>query len=292
VKGIVLAGGAGTRLHPLTRVISKQLLPVYDKPMIYYPLSVLMLAGIREILVISTPQDLPLFRRLLGDGKRLGMRFDYAEQARPEGLPQAFTIARDFLAGAPACLVLGDNVFYGHGLSDTVRAAARLTSGGQVFAYHVRDPERYGVVEVDAAGKVVGLEEKPARPRSSLAVVGLYFFGPDVCDLAAALKPSARGETEILDLCRAYHARGDLRVQRLYRGVAWLDTGTPRSLLEAATFIEAIEERQGLKVACLEEIAWRNGWIGAAEVEAEAQAMGKSTYGGYLRRLVKEGPAA
>ncbi|MBI5479142.1 MAG: glucose-1-phosphate thymidylyltransferase RfbA [Deltaproteobacteria bacterium] len=291
MKGIILAGGAGTRLHPLTRVLSKQLLPVYDKPMIYYPLSVLMLAGIREVLVISTPPDLPLFRHLLGDGARLGMRFAYAEQARPEGLPQAFTIGRGFLGGAAACLLLGDNVFYGHGLSDVVRAAARLERGGRVFAYHVRDPERYGVVEFDATGRVLSLEEKPAKPRSSFAVVGLYFFGPDVCDLAAGLKPSARGETEILDLCRAYLARGELQVQRIYRGVAWLDTGTPRSLLEAATFIEAIEERQGLKVACLEEIAWRNGWIGPAEVEAEAAAMGKSPYADYLRRLVTEGPA-
>jgi glucose-1-phosphate thymidylyltransferase len=291
VKGIILAGGAGTRLHPLTRVLSKQLLPVYDKPMIYYPLSVLMLAGIREILIISTPQDLPLYRQLLGDGVRLGMRFDYAVQAKPEGLPQAFTIGREFLSGSPACLLLGDNVFYGHGLSDIVRAAARLERGGKVFAYHVRDPERYGVVEFDATGRVLSLEEKPAKPRSSFAVVGLYFFGPDVCDLAAGLKASPRGETEILDLCRAYLTRGDLTVQRIYRGVAWLDTGTPRSLLEAATFIEAIEERQGLKVACLEEIAWRNGWIGPAEVEAEAAAMGKSTYADYLRRLVQEGLA-
>ena len=292
MKGIILAGGAGTRLHPLTRVVSKQLLPVYDKPMIYYPLSVQMLAGIREVLVISTPDDLPLYRRLLGNGARLGMRFDYAVQARPEGLPQAFTIGREFLAGSPACLLLGDNVFYGHGLGDLVRAAARLERGGKVFAYHVRDPERYGVVEFDAESRVLGLEEKPAKPRSSFAVVGLYFFGPDVCDLAAGLKASARGETEILDLCRAYLARGELGVQRIHRGVAWLDTGTPRSLLEAATFIEAIEERQGLKVACLEEIAWRNGWIGPQEVEAEAAAMGKSTYADYLRRLLQEGPPA
>jgi glucose-1-phosphate thymidylyltransferase len=292
MKGIILAGGSGTRLHPLTRVLSKQLLPVYDKPMIYYPLSVQMLAGIREVLIISTPHDLPFYRQLLGDGARLGMRFDYAEQARPEGLPQAFTIGRQFLAGSAACLLLGDNVFYGSGLSETVRAAAQLETGGKVFAYHVRDPERYGVVEFDTTtGRVLSLEEKPAKPRSSFAVVGLYFFGPDVCDLAAGLKPSPRGETEILDLCRAYLARGALTVQRIYRGVAWLDTGTPRSLLEAATFIEAIEERQGLKVACLEEIAWRNGWIGPAEVEAEAAAMGKSTYADYLRRLVQEGLA-
>jgi len=289
MRGIILAGGAGTRLHPLTRVVSKQLLPVYDKPMIYYPFSVLMLAGIREVLIISTPYDLPLFERLLGDGRRLGMRLEYAVQPAPEGLPQAFTIGREFLQGGPACLVLGDNVFYGHGLSDVVRAAARLERGGQIFAYHVRDPERYGVVELDAEGRVVSLEEKPKKPRSNLAVVGLYFFGPDVCDLAASLKPSARGETEILDLCRIYFERGELAVRRLYRGIAWLDTGTPRSLLEAATFIEAIEERQGLKVACLEEIAWRNGWIGPEEVAAEAAAMGKSTYGEYLRRLVAEG---
>jgi len=257
--------------------------------MIYYPLSVLMLAGIREVLIISTPYDLPLFERLLGDGRRLGMRLEYAVQPAPDGLPQAFTIGREFLQGGPACLILGDNVFYGHGLSDVVRAAARLERGGQIFAYHVRDPERYGVVELDAEGRVVSLEEKPKKPRSNLAVVGLYFFGPDVCDLAASLKPSARGETEILDLCRIYFERGELAVRRLYRGIAWLDTGTPRSLLEAATFIEAIEERQGLKVACLEEIAWRNGWIGPEEVAAEAAAMGKSTYGEYLRRLVAEG---
>ena len=288
MKGIILAGGAGTRLHPLTRVLSKQLLPVYDKPMIYYPLSVLMLAGIREVLVISTPQDLPLYRQLLGDGARLGMRFDYAEQARPEGLPQAFTIGRDFLHGAPACLLLGDNVFYGHGLSDMVRAAARLERGGRVFAYHVRDPERYGVVEFEEDGKAVSLEEKPAQPKSPYAVPGLYFYGSDVVRRAWQIQPSARRELEITDLNRIYLDQGELTVAKLGRGIAWLDTGTCRSLLEASTFIEAIEERQGLKVACPEEIAFRSGWIDAAQLEALAQPMLKNGYGQYLLKLLKD----
>jgi glucose-1-phosphate thymidylyltransferase len=290
VKGIILAGGAGTRLHPLTKVVSKQLLPIYDKPMIYYPLSVLMLAGLRDVLVISTPGDLPLFRRLLGDGSRLGMHFSYAEQPRPEGLAQAFIIGRDFLAGAAACLVLGDNIFYGGGLTPALRRGATLERGARVFGYPVRDPERYGVIEFDASGKAVSIEEKPRVPRSNYAVPGLYFYGPDVCDLAASLAPSLRGELEITDLNRLYLQRGELTVERLSRGIAWLDTGTPRSLLEANTFIEAIEERQGLKVACIEEIAWRNGWIGKSEVEAEAAGMGNSQYGQYLRRLLAEGP--
>jgi glucose-1-phosphate thymidylyltransferase len=288
VKGIILAGGAGTRLHPLTKVISKQLLPVYDKPMIYYPLSVLMLAGIREVLVISTPHDLPLFERLLGDGARLGMRFAYAEQPRPEGLAQAFLIGRAFLAGGPAGLVLGDNIFYGEGLTARLRRAAALTAGALIFGYPVRDPERYGVIEFDGDGTAISLEEKPRAPKSNYAVPGLYFYGPDVCDLAAGLTPSARGELEITDLNRRYLERGTLRVERFSRGIAWLDTGTHRSLLEATTFIEAIEERQGLKVACLEEIAFRNGWIGRAALEAEAEAMGKSAYGDYLRQLVAQ----
>jgi glucose-1-phosphate thymidylyltransferase len=292
VRGIILAGGAGTRLHPLTKVVSKQLLPVYDKPMIYYPLSVLMLAGIKDVLVISTPHDLPLFRRLLGDGARLGMRFEYAEQPKPEGLAQAFVIGREFLKGGPACLVLGDNIFYGGGLTGKLRRAATTTSGALIFGYLVRDPERYGVVEFDAAGHAISLEEKPKSPRSSYAVPGLYFYGPDVCDLAAALKPSARGELEITDLNRVYLERGTLRVERFGRGLAWLDTGTHRSLLEATTFIEAIEERQGLKVACLEEIAWRNGWIDRAMVEAEAVAMGKSAYAAYLRYILELEPGA
>jgi glucose-1-phosphate thymidylyltransferase len=292
MKGIILAGGAGTRLHPLTRVVSKQLLPVYDKPMIYYPLSVLMLARLKEVLIISTPQDLPQFRNLLGDGRSLGMTFDYAEQPRPAGLAQAFSIGRKFLAGKPACLILGDNLFYGQGISDLLQTASKLEKGARVCAYRVRDPERYGVVEFDAAGKAISLEEKPKAPKSNFAVPGLYFYGPDVCDLADALKPSARGELEITDLNRIYLQRGELTVSKLGRGIAWLDTGTPRSLIEAGTFIEAIEERQGLKVACLEEIAWQNGWIDAAGVGKAAEAMGKSPYGAYLRNLVAMGPNA
>ncbi len=289
MKGIILAGGAGTRLHPLTRVVSKQLLPVYDKPMIYYPLSVLMLAGLREVLVISTPHDLPLFRKLLGDGVRLGMRFEYVEQPRPDGLAQAFVLGRDFLGGGPGCLVLGDNIFYGHGMSERLRSAAALTEGARVFGYWVRDPERYGVVEFDATGRAISLEEKPSKPRSSFAVPGLYFYDREVCDLAAKLAPSPRGELEITDLNRVYLERGLLTVEKLGRGVAWLDTGTHRSLVEATTFIEAIEERQGLKVACIEEIAWRNGWIDDARLSAEATEHGKSTYGDYLRMLVEQG---
>jgi glucose-1-phosphate thymidylyltransferase len=289
MKGIILAGGSGTRLHPLTRVVSKQLLPIYDKPMIYYPLSVLMLAGLKEVLVISTPQDLPLFRRLLGDGRPLGMKLAYMEQPRPEGLAQAFLIGREFLAGEPSGLILGDNLFYGQGMTEILREAAELKKGARVFAYRVRDPERYGVVEFDAVGKAISLEEKPKTPRSNYAVPGLYFYGGDVCRLASTLKPSARGELEITDLNRCYLNRGDLSVSKLGRGVAWLDTGTPRSLIEAATFIEAIEERQGLKVACLEEIAWQNGWIGEDEVWAAAEMMGKSPYSIYLRDVIAQG---
>ena len=286
MKGIILAGGAGTRLHPLTRVLSKHLLPVYDKPMIYYPLSVLMLAGLKDVLLISTPHDLPLFRRLLGDGRSLGMSISYAEQPRPEGLAQAFLIGRDFLQDGPAALILGDNLFYGHGLTETVREATALTAGARIFAYRVRDPERYGVVEFDAAENAISIEEKPRQPRSNFAVPGLYFYDRNVCRLAAALKPSARGELEITDLNRVYLERGQLKVSVMGRGIAWLDTGTPRSLIEAGTFIEAIEERQGLKVACLEEIAWRNGWIGEEDVRAQAESLGKSPYAAYLRELV------
>lgn len=288
MRGLILAGGAGTRLHPLTRVVSKQLLPVYDKPMIFYPLSVLMLAGLREVLVISTPHDLPLFQRLLGDGAQLGMRLAYAEQPRPEGLAQAFLIGRDFLAGGPGCLILGDNIFYGHGLTGRLRDAARLTRGARIFAYAVRDPERYGVVEFDPqSGRALSLEEKPAQPRSNYAVPGLYFYDAQVCELAATLRPSARGELEITDLNRLYLERGLLEVEVLGRGVAWLDTGTCRSLLEATNYVEAIQERQGLQIACLEEIAFSNGWIGPAQLEEAARHMGKSAYGEYLRTLLK-----
>jgi glucose-1-phosphate thymidylyltransferase len=288
MKGIVLAGGAGTRLHPVTRAVSKQLLPVYDKPMVYYPLSLLMLAGLREILVISTPRDLPGFRELLGDGARLGVRFEYCEQARPEGIAQAFLLGREFLAGGAACLVLGDNVLHGHGLSGLLRRCAELERGARVFAYWVRDPERYGVVEFDRSGRALSLEEKPAQPRSHFAVPGLYFYGPDVCEVAARLAPSARGELEITDLNRVYLERGELEVEVFGRGVAWLDAGTHRSMAEASSFIQAIEDRQGLKVGCLEEIAWRSGWIGVEEVTREAQALGSSSYGAYLRDLVDQ----
>ena len=288
MKGIILAGGAGTRLHPLTKVVSKQLLPIYDKPMIYYPLSVLMLAGLREVLIISTPHDLPHFQRLFGDGSELGMKLEYAQQPSPDGLAQAFIIGRKFLAGNPACLILGDNLFYGQGFSGVVRTAANLKAGATIFAYSVRDPERYGIVEFDpATGRAVSLEEKPKQPTSHYAIPGLYFYDAKVCDLAASLKPSPRGELEITDLNRLYLDRGELQVQKLSRGFAWLDTGTHRSLVEATNFIEAIEERQGLKVACLEEIAWDNGWIDRTSVEAAANSMGKSAYADYLRFLLK-----
>ena len=288
MKGIVLAGGAGTRLHPLTKVVSKQLMPVYDKPMIYYPLSVLLLAGIREVLIISTPQDLPNFRRLFGDGQQLGMRISYAEQPRPEGLPQAFLIAQDFLAGSPACLVLGDNIFYGQGLTEMVRRAAQMTQGCTAFAYWVKDPERYGVVEFDDQGAVVSLTEKPQQPRSNWSVTGLYFFDAQVCAAAAALRPSPRGELEIIDLICCYHERQQLTALRFGRGIAWLDTGTHDSLLEAGQFVHAIESRQGLKVACLEEIAWTNGWITAEVVQQAADAMGRSAYADYLRQILAQ----
>jgi len=288
MKGIILAGGSGTRLYPITLGVSKQLLPVYDKPMIYYPLSVLMLAGIREILVISTPIDLPFFQRLLGDGSRLGISFTYKEQPRPEGLAQAFVIGREFIGTDTVCLILGDNIFYGPGLSMILREAVKLTRGGLIFGYPVRDPERYGVVEFDANRRVVGIEEKPEKPKSNYAVPGLYFFDNDVVDIAAKLRPSARGEIEITDVNLAYLRRGDLRVEPLGRGFAWLDTGTHAALLHAATFVQAIEERQGLKVACIEEVAYRMGYIGADAVRAVAASMRNNEYGQYLVRMLEE----
>jgi glucose-1-phosphate thymidylyltransferase len=287
MKGIVLAGGAGSRLHPLTVAVSKQLLPVYDKPMVYYPLSTLMIAGIRDILLISTPHDLPMFRRLLGDGSQWGISMSYAEQPSPDGLAQAFIIGEEFIDGSPVSLVLGDNIFYGHGVTGGLRKASKLTTGALIFAYYVSDPERYGVVEFDDAGHAISLEEKPEKPKSSYAVPGLYFYGPDVVEKAKALKPSPRGELEITDLNRVYLEQGRLDVSVLGRGVAWLDTGTNRSLMEAGQFVQAIEERQGLKIACLEEIGWINGWIGEKEVESACDRMGKSAYAAYLRGLLK-----
>jgi glucose-1-phosphate thymidylyltransferase len=288
MKGIVLAGGSGTRLYPVTRGVSKQLLPVYDKPMVYYPLSSLMLAGIREILVISTPQDLPAFERLLGDGSDFGLSLAYAEQPEPGGLAQAFLIGREFVGADRVALALGDNLFYGHGFPEDLKAAAARQRGATVFAYRVRDPERYGVVEIGADGRARSIEEKPARPKSSFAVTGLYFYDNRVLDIAAALEPSPRGELEITDVNRRYLEAGELEVRVLGRGIAWLDTGTHESLLQAAEFIAAVERRQGLKVACLEEIAFRLGWLGGDEVLALAERLGRTEYADYLRGVVAE----
>jgi glucose-1-phosphate thymidylyltransferase len=287
-KGIILAGGSGTRLYPVTQVVSKQLLPVYDKPMIYYPLCTLMLAGIRDILLISTPEDTPRFAQLLGDGARWGLNLSYAVQPSPDGLAQAFIIGRDFIGAAPSALVLGDNIFYGHDLPSQLQRANARTRGATVFAYTVADPERYGVAEIDAAGRVLSLEEKPAKPKSRYAVTGLYFYDQKVLDIARDLKPSMRGELEITDVNRAYLALGDLTCEVMGRGMAWLDTGTHDSLLEASQYIETIERRQGLKIACPEEIAWRLSWIDDAALEAQGNALAKSGYGQYLLALLRD----
>ena len=288
-KGIILAGGSGTRLYPITKAISKQLLPVYDKPMVYYPLSVLMLAGIREVLVINTPHEQVLFQNLLGDGSQWGMKIEYAAQPSPDGLAQAFLIGREFLAGSPSCLVLGDNIFYGHGLTDLLQRANARGQGATVFGYWVRDPDRYGVAEFDASGKVVGLEEKPARPKSNYAVTGLYFYDGRASDFAASLQPSQRGELEITDLNRCYLDDGSLQLEKMGRGYAWLDTGTHESLVEASTYIETIEKRQGLRVCCPEEIAYFNGWIDADQLRELARPLAKNGYGQYLLSLLEHG---
>ncbi len=291
VKGIILAGGSGTRLYPLTKTLSKQLLPVYDKPTIYYPLSTLMLSGIREILIISTPRDLPMIQGLLGDGHELGISLEYAEQPRPEGIAQAFVIGASFIGSSPVCLILGDNIFFGHHLVNDLQHSAELQRGAEVYAYHVHDPERYGVIEFDSTGKVVSIEEKPKTPRSNWAVTGLYFYDANVVDIARNLRPSARGELEITDVNRAYLQRGELRAHKLGRGVAWLDSGTYDSLLQAGQFVQTIEQRQALKIACLEEIAFLQGFIDAAQLEKLADSYSKSPYGTYLRQVLGENRA-
>ncbi|WP_413175249.1 glucose-1-phosphate thymidylyltransferase RfbA [Anabaena azotica] len=288
MKGIILAGGSGTRLYPLTQVVSKQLMSVYDKPMIYYPLSVLMLTGIREILIISTPTDLPLFQRLLKDGSQWGLKFSYVEQPKPEGLAQAFILGKDFIKNEPVCLILGDNIFYGHGLTEVLTRASQLQHGGLVFGYKVTEPQQYGVIEFNADGKAISIEEKPKIPKSKYAVPGIYFYDEQVTEIAASLKPSARNELEITDVNLAYLAQGQLQVEILGRGYAWLDTGTHESLHQAANFIQTLEQRQGLKIACIEEIAYLQGYIDSSQLSCLAESMGKSSYGLYLRRVLED----